>query len=131
MILHCEFTVRVAIAEQEIREVVASVLAIEVERALGITEQVLDFLIEGPASSNFELMRALGPGDVVAYLIIVCLVVPRPTGDVIIRSCGTRQVNAWNASKVIACEQLWNAQPAGPGDSTGGNDIDAIAIVVE
>src|SRR5450755_2974733 len=97
MILHREFAVRVAITEQEIREVVAGVLAIEVEGALCIAEQILDFLIEGPAASNFELVRALGPGDVVAYLVIVRFVVPRPTGDIKIRSCRACQVDAWNA----------------------------------
>src|SRR5205807_9372579 len=75
-------------AKQEIGEAisrVALIITLEGECALGRSEKVLNLLVEGPAPAEFELVRAFRPGDVIANLIVVGLVDPRPAGDLDIR----------------------------------------------
>ena len=60
--------------------------AVETKAALGLTEEVLDLLINGPACTELQLMCSLGQRDVVANLVVISLVVPRPTGDFKIRA---------------------------------------------
>ena len=58
-----------------------------------LAEQVLNLLVQRPAAAHLELMRALGPGDVVADLVVIRLVVPGPTGDFEVRPAVAAQVD--------------------------------------
>ena len=76
--MHSEFVVAAGLAEKEIGEVQPGIATAEVKRALRVAKQVLDLLIDRPAATKLNLVRTLGPGDVVADLVIVRLVDPRP-----------------------------------------------------
>src|SRR5262245_49142736 len=69
VILHRQFGVTLGIAEQEVSEIAPGEGAVEVEGTLGLTEQVLHFFVERPASSDLQLVRASGPGKVVPDLV--------------------------------------------------------------
>jgi len=60
VVLHGKFAVALGRAEQEIGEVISRERPIKTEGSLGRTEQVLNFLIDRPASSKPELMCSLG-----------------------------------------------------------------------
>ena len=74
-VLYREFLIALGVAEQEVGEVVAGEGAVKVEATLGLTEQILRLLVERPAKAEFQLVRALGPRQVVAELIVVGLFV--------------------------------------------------------
>ena len=108
---------------------------------------MLLFLVEGPASADLELVRALCPGDVVANLVTVGGVDPRPAGDLEIRPVWVSEANVGNALQgVRSGEQAGVGEIALPGTkrtsatrqrqtrhSTGGkwSDINAVPVVVK
>ena len=90
LVLHRQFVVALGIAEQKIGQVVAwftlgtagsGKRPVKVKRALRGAEQILYFFVDGPASAELELMSSLGQRNIIADLVIVSLVAPRPTGD--------------------------------------------------
>src|SRR5262249_51508119 len=106
--------------------------------ALRGAEQVLDFLVECPAESEAKLMRSLGPGQVVADLVVVGFVDPRPAGDFKVRSGAAVQVYVRDAVKVVgAAKQPGSGKSriagrqAGQACSRKRNDVDPVAVVVE
>ncbi len=81
MVLYREFLVLFGVAEQEVSEVVAGERAVKGVAALSLTEQVLDLLIESPTAAELDLMSTLGQRDVIADLVVIGFVVPRPAGN--------------------------------------------------
>src|SRR6185295_3274067 len=63
VVLQRSFIVALGITEQEVSEAVSCVTAIEAEVALRVDEDVLDLLVQCPASTKLELMSTLGPGN--------------------------------------------------------------------
>src|SRR5207245_2487433 len=80
VVLNRKLVIRLGVTQQEIRKVNPGVVIVEGEEALSLTEQILDLLIQRPTGTHLELVRSLGPGNVVANLVIVRLVVPGPAG---------------------------------------------------
>ena len=81
VVLHGKFLIALRQAEQEIRETVSAVrtcVAGEGECPLGRPKEILDLLIDGPAPAKPKLVRSSRPGNVVANLIIIGLIAPRP-----------------------------------------------------
>ena len=74
---------------------------VEAETTLGLTKEVLDLLVESPTPAHLELVGAMGPGDVITDLVVVGLVVPRPTGDFEIRAALAAQVDVGDAGQVV------------------------------
>ena len=74
---------------------------IEAETTLGLTEEVLSLLVKCPAPTELELVGAMCPGDIVADLIVIGLVVPRPAGDFEVRAAAAAQVDVGNAVQVV------------------------------
>ena len=107
-VLHSQFVVSVGVAQQEVGEIVAREGPVEIELTLGVAEQILVLLVDGPASAELELMRPFGPGNILANLVVVAPVVPREAGDVIVGAGRTAKVDAGNAVAVVAREQLGN-----------------------
>jgi len=86
---------------QEIGEIVAGVLSIEVnEPAWGQTN--LDLFIDRPARAKFKLMRAPDPGNIVANLVIVGFVMPRPAPYVVVGA--SARADGGNAIQVVTGE---------------------------
>ena len=85
-VLHGQFVVTFRVAEEEICEVIAGECTVEIERTLRCTEEILHFFVQCPACTNLDLVRPFGPGYVVAELIVIRLIVPRPTGDFEVRA---------------------------------------------
>ena len=79
-VLNRKLVIGLSVTQQEIGKVNPGVVTVEGEEALGLTEQILDLLINRPAAAELELMRSLGPGNVVTNLVVVRLVVPGPAG---------------------------------------------------
>src|SRR5713101_5121497 len=100
LILDCKFLIRLRISKDEVREVVASEGTVKAESTLGLTKQILDFLVESPASTYLELVRSLGPRNIVANLVVVGLIDPRPTRYFKVCAGGTVQVDIWDAVQV-------------------------------
>ena len=94
-ILNREFGVVLRVTEQEISEVNPSVGVVEGEETLGLTEQVLYLFVNCPAATDLELMRSLGPGNIVANLVIVSFVVPWPTRGRVVGAGRTAQFDFW------------------------------------
>src|SRR5437879_7256504 len=115
MVLDRKFVVAFGCPEQEISKVIPGEGAVKVERSLGRTEQVLDLLVERPASANFHLMASFRPGDIVSNLVVVCLVMPRPIGNFEVCARGTVQINVRDAIVVV-----------GPGKESGMGGIVAV-----
>src|SRR5438309_1916559 len=88
-VLNSKLRIALGITEQVICKVVAGEGAVKAVCTLGRPEQVLDLFVNRPASSHLELVRTFGPGDIVADLVIVCLVLPRPARDFKVRAGGT------------------------------------------
>src|SRR5713101_8367071 len=86
LILDCKFLIRLRISKAE--------------STLGLTKQILDFLVESPASTYLELVRSLGPRNIVANLVVVGLIDPRPTRYFKVCAGGTVQVDIWDAVQV-------------------------------
>src|SRR5690348_6118705 len=75
-------------AEQEISEAISSVdlvVALERECAQRRSKELLLLLVKRPAPTDFDLMRAFRPGDVVANLVTVSGIDPRPAGGLEVR----------------------------------------------
>src|SRR5712675_727860 len=85
VVLHGEFLVRLGVSEQEVSKVVTGKGAVKIKTALGLTEQILDLLVERPAKAELELVGALGPREIIANLVVISLVPPRPTGNLELR----------------------------------------------
>src|ERR1700704_5362697 len=81
VVLQGEFLVRLGVYEEEVSKVVTGKGAVKIKTALGLTEQILDLLIERPAKAELKLVGSLGPREIVADLVVVSLVPPRPTRD--------------------------------------------------
>src|SRR5580692_8729963 len=124
--------VLLSVAEQEIGKVIASESAIKVEVSLGIGESILCFLVDRPACAHSDLVRALSPGNIVAELIVIRLVIPRgPVGSVIGASASV-QIDRRNAVvNVGSAEQPIEGKPAWRRKQASRNDMDAVAVVVE
>src|ERR1700730_2416385 len=101
VILDCEFAITLGIAKEEIGEVISGESSVKAKRTLCLAEEILDFLIDRPATSEFELVSSLGYRDVVANLIVVSLVHPRPTGNFEVSAGRTVQVDIGDAVQVI------------------------------
>ena len=71
------FFILLGIAEQEIGKVVTGEIAVEVEIALRCWQNNPALFVKRPAESELKLVRALGPGNVIAKLVIVGGVIPR------------------------------------------------------
>src|SRR5580692_12701986 len=112
-VLHRQLLIRVWQAEQHAGEAVSasgvgrascgpgSKRVIEAETTLRLTEQVLGLLVKRPAPAEFELVGPMRPRDVVADLVVIRLVVPRPAGDFKLRTAATAQVDVGNAVHVV------------------------------
>ncbi len=92
-------------AKQEVSEAVSGetlgIRTLERECSLGRSEKVLDFLVARPASADLQLVRTFGPGDVVADLVTVSAVDPRPAGDLEVRIALMIEGDVGNAIQVI------------------------------
>ena len=67
---------------------------IELEVAFRVRECVLGLLVDCPAKAKLQLMRSLGPRDVIAELVIVRFVDPgRPVCGVV--SCPYAEPTGW------------------------------------
>ena len=135
-------------AKQEISEAisrVALIISLEGECALGRSEKVLNLLVEGPAPAEFELVRAFRPGDVIANLVVVGLVDPRPARDLEIRIALFVERNVGHAIQVVrsgeqagvgevawygACRASGKRQAGHTGGGIG-SDIDPVAVIVK
>jgi len=105
-------------AKQEVSEAVSGetlgIRTLERECSLGRPEKVLDFLVSRPASADLQLVRTFGPGDVVADLVTVSAVDPRPAGDLEVRIALMIEGDVGNAIQVIRPrEQAGVAEVAG------------------
>jgi len=49
VVLHGEFLVRLGVSEEEVSKVVTGKGAVKIKTALGLTEQILDLLVERPS----------------------------------------------------------------------------------
>ena len=96
-VLDGEFLIAFGIAKEEIGEVVAGESTVKAETALGLTEQILGLLVKSPAPTELELVSALSPRNVIADLVIVGLVFPRPAGNFEVRAGGAVQVDVGDA----------------------------------
>src|SRR6266567_1648238 len=119
-ILHSELVVAARLAEEEIGEVQPGKATAEAERALRIAKQVLGLLIDRPTATHLELVRTLGPGHVVAELVIVRLVVPRPTVVSELRQRRSPQADVRDAGVVVrASEEAVEGEVRRGGNQTG------------
>src|SRR5262249_37639478 len=84
-----------------------------------------------PTGADLDLVRAFGPGDVIAELIVIRLVVPRPATDVVVRPRGPREIDGGDAVEVVTLEQLSNRETARPGVDAIRDQAKLIAIGVE
>src|SRR5262249_38822330 len=111
----------------------------KLELTLGRTEQILDLLVDSPACAKLDLMRALGDGNVVAELIVVRLVDPRPTGYFKLRAGGALQVDIRDAVQVVGTAKeprVSGVVPRRKGQTAQAgarerNNVDAVAVIVE
>ncbi len=105
MVLDAKLVITGGGAKQEVSEAVSGetlgICALERECALGRSEKVLDFLVARPASADLETVRTFLPGEVVADLVTVSSVNPRPAGDLEIRIALFIKGNVGNAIQVI------------------------------
>src|SRR5205807_5240141 len=107
--LNGQLVVAICPAQQVVSEIVAGICVVEGIRALCSTEQVLNLLVECPASTDLELVGALRPGDVVPNLVIVGLISPRPTRVRKIGSSHAAELNSRNATAIVSRKQFWDA----------------------
>ena len=78
------FGVLLGITEQEIRKVITAETSVEIEVPFGIGKSILALLVERPTDPKLQLVRSLGPGNIIANLVVVRLVDPRrPVGGVV------------------------------------------------
>ena len=132
VVLNRKLVIRLSVTQQEIGKVNPGIVIVEGEEALGLTEQILDLLIKGPAGAHLELMRSLGPGNVVANLVIVRLVVPGPTGRGVFGAGTAIQFDFRDAVEVVrARKQPGRSEAGGTCDYALGNDGDPVSVVVE
>src|SRR5258707_264204 len=139
MVLHSKFLIRLGISEEEVSKVVTSKGPVKVESTLRLTEQILNLLVDRPAKSELELVGSLGPREIVANLVVVGFVSPRPTGNLELRAGGPLQVNIGYAVQIVwPCEQSRIGRVVSTGKrqalqtrARNRNDIDAVAVVVE
>src|SRR6202021_2892033 len=96
-----EFLIALGIAKEEIGEVIAGESTVKAETALGLTEQILGLLVKSPAPTELELVSAVGPRDVIADLVVVGLIFPRPAGNLEFRASGTGQVDVGDTVIVV------------------------------
>src|SRR5215472_7073830 len=87
------FGILLSKTQQEVSIVIATERTVEFEVALSVRERVLDFLVDRPAETEFQLVSALGPGEIVTELIVVSLIVPRHPVDGVVRPRHPSQVN--------------------------------------
>src|SRR4029077_20652195 len=157
VILHGEFVVALGSPQEEIGKVIASFgfattrwwidwrarscskRPVKVEGPLGRTEQVLNLLIDRPTRAELELVRSLGERYVVADLVIVSLVLPRPARDFKMGVNPAVQIDIRDAVRIIRTGE----EPGIRGDVTAresqasqtgtrkGDDVDAVAVVVK
>ena len=130
--LHRILGIILGVAEQEVGKVIARVEAVEAEVTLGVGEGVLPLAVKRPAKPKLQLMRALGPGNVIADLVIVRFVIPRrPVGGVVGSRAAT-EINRRNAGvHVRSRKQPVEGEGGGSCDDAVRNDMDAVAVVVE
>src|ERR1700747_2131548 len=93
LILDCKLLILLRVAEKIVGEVIASECPVKGKAALGLSKQILNLLVESPASTNLELVRSLSPRNVVADLVVVGLIDPRPARDFKFRAGRPGQVN--------------------------------------
>src|SRR5580692_1703014 len=105
MVLHGQLLISIGIPEQEISVAVSGESAVEIVSALGLTEQILDLLVKCPAATKLKLMGSLGPGDVVANLVVIGLVVPWPAGHFELGVDSPAQVDVGDAAQVVGSRE--------------------------
>ena len=101
MILRGKFRVAFGVTEQEVGDVIASERSVKIEGALRCAKQILDFLVKGPTTTKFELVSAMRPRNVVADLVVIGLILPRPASDLKLGTGAEGQVNIWDAVQVV------------------------------
>src|SRR6185312_273817 len=124
------FAVALRVAKQIVSKGVARELSVEGKVTLRVSESILGFLVDCPTGAHFDLVRTLGPGDVIAQLIVIRFIVPRsPVGSVI---RDTAEVNRRNAASHVGTgEQTIKGKARGCSEDTLRDDVNAVAIVVE
>ena len=142
MVLHREFVVALRQTEEQIGKAIASVRPIVTRKAectLSRAEQVLDFLVDCPAAAKLKLMRAVGPGNIVADLVVVRFVHPGPAGDLEVRAALAVEGNVGNARQIVRTGEQTRTgavvtareREARQAVSCKRNDVNAVAVVVE
>ncbi len=81
MVLNRKLVVLLGVTQEEISKINTGIGVVEGEPPLSCAKKILDLLVERPAATDLELMRSLGPRDVIANLVVVRFVVPGPTSS--------------------------------------------------
>src|ERR1700727_216751 len=124
--------IRLRVAEKEVSIVVTGKRTVEVKVALGVGESILNLGIQRPAESELQLVRALGPREVVANLVIVRVVVPGSPVRCVVRARNSVQVHGRDTAVLIRpTKQAIEGKVRGRIDQTLRDDVNAIAVVVE
>src|SRR5262245_63846423 len=122
------------VAEQEIGKVAARKRTVKSKPALGIGEVVLNLLVDGPACAELELMRAFGPGNIVANLVIVRRVVPRLPVDGVVRAVGSAQVDRGDTVVYVLADVSKDAikgEVRGRLEYALWSNVNAVPVVIE
>src|SRR5690348_6963603 len=124
--------VRVGKAEQKIGKIVSGVRPVKVERPVGVTEGVLDLCVPQDVPTEFQLVATFAPGEVVAPLVRIGSVAPRPSLRLIVGAGRTVKINLRIPVQVVgSSEQPGYAPPAGLREYARWRDIDPVAVEVE
>src|SRR5205814_9604977 len=100
------------------------------ELPLGVGEIVLHLLVNGETSTDLELVRSLGPGNIVANLVGIGRIVPRHPVDVVCRSGAARKLNGGNAVvNVRTAEDAIEGEVGRSLKDAGRQDVDAGAVI--
>ena len=100
-VLHCEFCIALGSAKQVVGEVISCEGTIEVERTLGLAEEILHLLVDRPTRAEPELVSSLGERNIVTNLVVVGLILPRPTRDFEMCARPAVQVDMGDAVQVV------------------------------
>src|SRR5215472_5331428 len=142
MVLNGEFTIVLRNTEQEVRKTVSRVrrpFTTKAECALRGSEQILNFLIDGPAPAKSELVRSLRPGNVVTDLVVVGFIAPGPTRDLEVCSALPVERNIRDAGQVVRPRKQAGGcavVSTGKGQALQAirrkrDDVDAVTVIVE
>src|SRR5207249_1741303 len=74
-------------AEQIVSKVVSSKVTVKLEVTLRILKPVLVLFIEQPSEAHLHLVTTLGPGNIIADLVTIGLVIPRHPVGRVVRTC--------------------------------------------